>query len=58
MSSFLLKDHDRIAAALSLGSNKDAKASRRGQLSAPDMLPPEVRALHSSINNIKLSSWT
>ncbi|KAF5351890.1 hypothetical protein D9756_007555 [Leucocoprinus leucothites] len=57
LSSFLLKDQDRIAAALSLGSNKDGKATRRGQLSAPDTMPLEVRALHDSINNIKLSSW-
>ncbi|KAJ3568861.1 hypothetical protein NP233_g5433 [Leucocoprinus birnbaumii] len=58
LSSFLLKDQDQIAAALNQGSYKDGKATRRGQLSAPDMMPPEVRALHDSMNNVKLSSWT
>jgi len=54
MSSFLLKDQDRIAAALSLVPNK---TTRRSQFSAPDMLPPGVRTLHDDINTIKLSSW-
>ncbi|KXN91049.1 snRNA-activating protein complex subunit 3 [Leucoagaricus sp. SymC.cos] len=58
MSSYLLKDHDRIAATISIGFNKDGKATRRGQISAPDTLHLEIRALHSSINSIKLSSWT
>lgn len=58
LSSFLFKEHDRLAAALNLGRDKPGRSIRRTHFPPPDMLPPEVRELHENLNNIKLSSWT
>ncbi|XP_006460819.1 hypothetical protein AGABI2DRAFT_70404 [Agaricus bisporus var. bisporus H97] len=57
LSSFLLKEHDRITLALQPDKTKSSRSIRGSYLPAPDALPAEARVLHENINDIQLSSW-
>ncbi|KAF9454032.1 hypothetical protein P691DRAFT_798945 [Macrolepiota fuliginosa MF-IS2] len=58
LSSFLLKEHERMTVMLSPRQSKSGRSVRRAHFPPPDTLPPEVGVLHKSLNDIKLSSWT